>query len=181
MCDNGKPDGGALNWLQPGFCFRAISESGHQIECKAFCAYSSGETGRDYIVYTADSGNGLEDPQLYASSFDPHERFLDGQGETAIVELTPIQTDDEWHIIETMLAQMEYEDFDDDLTSEQILGGSDADTSDKPTQSDGRSSDTGVQPVIAEMNGVTMLFPSGTKESDIAAVLRAAASLRKNL
>ncbi len=80
--------------------FITRNADGEEVECTILFTFASDETGKDYIVYTDNTTdeNGLT--KVYAATYDPDE---DEQ------MLIPIETEEEWTLIETALQQVQDE------------------------------------------------------------------------
>lgn len=75
-----------------------VDEQGNEILCEVLFTFDSDEFGKSYVLYYpigADEGD-EEDIEIHASAFMPSEDNQDG-------ELMPIETDEEWDLIEEML------------------------------------------------------------------------------
>ena len=62
--------------------------------------FDSEETKKSYIVYTDNTTDDEGNTKVYASIFNPNDEKT---------ELTPIETDREWKIIETILETIQEE------------------------------------------------------------------------
>lgn len=87
--------------------FRAVDEEGRQIECDTLFLFDSPETKKSYIVYTDNSIDEEGNTRVYASIYDPKELKVSEDEEFASLNLTPIETEKEWKIIETILEEMQ--------------------------------------------------------------------------
>lgn len=75
--------------------FTMVNDKGESIECEVMLTIDSDEYGKSYIVYTdhtMDKDGGI---RTYASIYDPTGASLD---------LKPIETSEEWDMIESVLA-----------------------------------------------------------------------------
>ncbi|MFD2446160.1 DUF1292 domain-containing protein [Bacillus sp. CGMCC 1.16607] len=75
-----------------------VDEQGNEILCEVLFTFDSDEFGKSYVLYYpigADNDD-EEDIEIHASAFIPSEDNQDG-------ELMPIETDEEWDLIEEML------------------------------------------------------------------------------
>jgi uncharacterized protein YrzB (UPF0473 family) len=75
-----------------------VDEQGNEILCEVLFTFDSPEFGKSYVLYYpigAEEGDD-EDIEIHASAFVPSEDNQDG-------ELMPIETDEEWDLIEEML------------------------------------------------------------------------------
>ena len=75
-----------------------IDENGNEQLCEVLFTFDSDEFGKSYVLYYplgADE-NDDEEIEIHASSFDSNAENEEG-------ELQPIETEDEWDMIEEML------------------------------------------------------------------------------
>ncbi len=75
--------------------FTMTNDKGERLECEVMLTIESEEFGKDYIVYTDHSMDENGNIKTYASIYDPTGKSLD---------LHPIETDEEWDMIESVLA-----------------------------------------------------------------------------
>lgn len=87
--------------------FTVINDQGKKIECEILFSFESEETGKNYIVYTDDTLDEEGKTKVYASIVDP-----ESEGEET--KLIPIESDEEWAIIQTILEQLQEEALEDD-------------------------------------------------------------------
>ena len=80
--------------------FKVMDENGKEIDCEVLFTFESTETNKNYMVYTDDSIDEEGNTRVYASIYNPGEEEL---------KLTPIETDKEWKIIETVLNELQDE------------------------------------------------------------------------
>ncbi|WP_442595124.1 DUF1292 domain-containing protein [Neobacillus sp. D3-1R] len=74
-----------------------VDEQGNEILCEVLFTFDSDEFGKSYVLYyPIGDENDEEDIEIHASAFIPSEDNQDG-------ELMPIETDEEWDLIEEML------------------------------------------------------------------------------
>ncbi|WP_163101844.1 DUF1292 domain-containing protein [Peribacillus alkalitolerans] len=74
-----------------------VDESGNEQLCEVLFTFDSDEFGKSYVLYYPigeEDENG--EIEIHASSFVPSEDNRDG-------ELSPIETEEEWDLIEEML------------------------------------------------------------------------------
>ncbi|WP_108669497.1 DUF1292 domain-containing protein [Peribacillus acanthi] len=74
-----------------------VDESGNEQLCEVLFTFDSEEFGKSYVLYYPigeEDENG--EIEIHASSFVPSEDNRDG-------ELSPIETEEEWDLIEEML------------------------------------------------------------------------------
>ncbi|PLR78053.1 hypothetical protein CU633_07275 [Bacillus sp. V3-13] len=75
-----------------------VDEEGNEQLCEVLFTFDSEEFGKSYVLYYpvgADEDD-EEDIEIHASAFMPNEENEEG-------ELMPIETDEEWDMIEEML------------------------------------------------------------------------------
>ncbi|SLL32557.1 DUF1292 domain-containing protein [Niallia sp. JL1B1071] len=74
-----------------------VDEQGNEQLCEILFTFESDEFGKSYVLYYP-MGEGDEDEEIdiHASSFIPNEETGDG-------ELSPIETEEEWDLVEEML------------------------------------------------------------------------------
>lgn len=75
--------------------FTMTNENGESIECEVILTIDSDEYKKSYVVYTDHSMDDNGNIKTYASIYDPTGKSLD---------LTPVTTDEEWDMIESVLA-----------------------------------------------------------------------------
>lgn len=80
--------------------FTVIDNDGKEVTCEVLFTFESEETKKNYIVYTDNTTDEEGNIRVYASIYDP-------EGEST--DLTPIETDREWKIIETILESIQEE------------------------------------------------------------------------
>ncbi len=78
--------------------FEIINDEGKKIECEVLFTFDSDETNKSYIAYTDNSLDEQGNVRVYASSYDK-------TGENK--ELSPIETDKEWAIIESIFSELQ--------------------------------------------------------------------------
>lgn len=74
--------------------FTVLNENGEEIVCDILFTFDSEETGHSYIAYTDNSLDENGRVQVFASIYDPTG---------ADKKLTPIETEKEWKVIDTIL------------------------------------------------------------------------------
>ena len=77
--------------------FTVTDENGREIVCDALCTFDSDETGKSYILYTDRSTDEQGRQRVYASIYNS-----DAQS----TEFLPIETEQEWQMIETVLEEL---------------------------------------------------------------------------
>lgn len=78
--------------------FTVLNDQGKEVECEVLFTFESEETHKNYIVYTDNSVDIDGSTKVYASIFDPEGNDL---------ALKPIESDKEWKVIETILAEIQ--------------------------------------------------------------------------
>ena len=81
--------------------FTYIDSDGKKSECKILYTFELDKTGKNYIVYTDETTDENGQIRTYAATFDPSKDTCD---------LGPIETEEEWKIIEGILANLTKED-----------------------------------------------------------------------
>ncbi len=110
--------------------FITIDDEGNEVECEILFTFRSDKTGKDYIVYTDNTLDEDGSTKVYASSYDPEEDDT---------PLLPIETDEEWALIEKIVNELSeemlmeqdgdfYFDDEDDDDDELLCQGIDLDT-----------------------------------------------------
>ena len=84
-----------------GTLFTVKDENGATVECEILFTFVSPDTGRNYIVYTDNKVNKAGELNVYANIFDPSGSSKD---------LLPIETEEEWNTIESILSKLESSD-----------------------------------------------------------------------
>lgn len=80
--------------------FTVLDNDGKEVTCEVLFTFESEETKKNYIVYTDNTTDEEGNIRVYASIYNP-------EGEST--DLTPIETDREWKIIETILESIQEE------------------------------------------------------------------------
>lgn len=78
--------------------FTIKNENGETVQCEVIFTFESPETKKDYIVYTDNTKTEDGSIRVYANSYDKT-----GADKT----LLPIESDEEWNTIESILAKLE--------------------------------------------------------------------------
>lgn len=91
------------------FKFYALDNEGNKVVCEALFMFDSPIYGKSYIVYTDNSLNDDGETEVYASSYDPNSVEVLPGNEFASLDLTPIETEEEWQIIENILEELQEE------------------------------------------------------------------------
>ena len=74
--------------------FTVIKNNKEKVQCEILFTYHDERTDKDYIVYTDKTIDNKGNTKVYASIFNPQEENP---------TLFPIETDEEWELIETIL------------------------------------------------------------------------------
>lgn len=82
-----------------------IDEEGNEILCEILFTFESEEFNKSYVLFYPVADAEGEDIEVMAAAYSPTEN---GEG-----ELLPIETDEEWDLIEDVLAQFDEEEDDD--------------------------------------------------------------------
>ena len=80
--------------------FKVINNDGIEVTCDILFTFDSEETKKSYIVYTDNSKDAEGNVQVFASIYDPKQENP---------KLEPIESDQEWKIIETILNTLQEE------------------------------------------------------------------------
>ena len=80
--------------------FKVINDEGKEVECEVLFTFESDETKKNYIVYTDNTKDEAGNIQVYASIYNPNLEKT---------KLEPIETEQEWKIIETILNTLQDE------------------------------------------------------------------------
>mgnify|MGYP003302847367 CR=1 FL=1 len=80
--------------------FKMVDENGKEKECEVLFTFESEETNKNYMVYTDHTQDEAGNTRVYASVFDPNDPNS---------KLLPIETEKEWNIIKTILAEIQNE------------------------------------------------------------------------
>lgn len=80
--------------------FTVLDDEGNEVVCEVLFTFDSEETKKSYIVYTDNTTDDEGNTKVYASIFNSNDEKT---------ELTPIETDREWKIIETILETIQEE------------------------------------------------------------------------
>lgn len=87
--------------------FIAFDEEGNRLECETLFTFDSPKTGKSYIVYTDNTVDEDGNTKVYASIYDPLQLRIDSSGELASLELSPIESEKEWALIESILDDLQ--------------------------------------------------------------------------
>lgn len=80
--------------------FKVINDQGQEVVCDILFTFDSEETNKSYIVYTDNSKDDGGNVQVFASIYDPKQEDP---------KLEPIESEQEWKIIETILNTLQEE------------------------------------------------------------------------
>ncbi len=78
--------------------FTVLDDKGEEVTCEVLFTFDSEETKKSYIVYTDNTTDDAGNIRVYASIYNP---------ESETTELTPIESDREWKIVETILESIQ--------------------------------------------------------------------------
>lgn len=87
-----------------------IDENGNEVLCNILFTFESEEFGKNYVLFTPVTGEEEEEIEVAAASYVPSE---DG----TVGELFAVETDEEWEMIEEVLAS-----FDEDCNCDDCNG-----------------------------------------------------------
>lgn len=76
----------------------AINENGDIIDCDVLFTFKNTATNKCYIVYTENTEDENGDTEVFAAIFDPDDKTI---------QLHPIETDEEWALLESKLRDYE--------------------------------------------------------------------------
>jgi len=74
-----------------------VDENGNEQLCEVLFTFESEEFGKSYVLYYPVGASEDEEIEIHASSFVPNENGEDGG------ELKPIESNEEWDMIEEVL------------------------------------------------------------------------------
>lgn len=74
--------------------FTVLNDEGEKVECELLYSFEHAETGKNYIVYTDHTLDAEGNTKVFASTYDPEGDDL---------TLGPVETEQEWKIIEGLL------------------------------------------------------------------------------
>ena len=95
--------------LMEDMSFTMDDENGNEVKYDVLCTFDSEETGKCYIVYTDNTTDDEGYTRIYASRFEEEEEEI---------KLTPIETDEEWEIVQSVLDNAPIEDEEDQKDEE---------------------------------------------------------------
>ena len=78
-----------------------VDDEGNEQLCEVLHTFDSEQFGKSYVLYSI-IGSEDEDGtvEIFASSYEPSDNGTDG-------ELTPIETDEEWDYIESVIEELD--------------------------------------------------------------------------
>ncbi len=91
--------------MEEKMTFTVTDESGKNVEYEVLFTFESDETKKNYIVYTDNTTDDEGNTKVFASIYEPE---ADGKIKEN-TKLTPIETESEWKIIETILEEIQKE------------------------------------------------------------------------
>lgn len=80
--------------------FKIFNDAGEEIECEVLFTFESDETKKSYMVYTDNTTDEEGNTKVYASIYEPSDEEP---------KLQPIESDEEWSIIEGILSEIQNE------------------------------------------------------------------------
>ena len=89
-----------MNMKDEKMTFKIFNDEGQEVECEVLFTFESDETKKNYIVYTDNTKDEIGNIKVYASIFDPNSETT---------KLDPIETEEEWNIIENILETLQEE------------------------------------------------------------------------
>lgn len=90
--------------------FTMTNDKGEKVECEVILTIDSDEFGKSYIVYTDHTMDDNGSIRTYASIYDPTGKSLD---------LKPVTTDEEWDMIESVLASAQKQVIKESMTEKE--------------------------------------------------------------
>ena len=85
------------NGVKQDNTFTIVNDDGQEIKCEVLFTYEEKKTKKNYIAYTDNTLDDEGNTKVYASIFNPEE-------ENPV--LLPIETDEEWKLIEGILSSL---------------------------------------------------------------------------
>lgn len=86
--------------MEESMTFKIFNEEGKEVECEALFTFESEETHKNYIVYTDNTKDEEGNTKVYAAIYNP-------EGDQ--MKLEPIESEQEWNMIETILKEIQEE------------------------------------------------------------------------
>ncbi len=87
--------------MEDKFTFKVTDDEGKEIECQALFSFEAEETGKNYMVYTDNTNDEEGNVKVYAAIYEP---------EVDEGLLKPIETDEEWEIVQKALESFQSEE-----------------------------------------------------------------------
>ena len=84
--------------------FIAIDDDGNEVTCEILFTFESTETGKCYICYTDNTVDEEGCTRVFASILGSNDDN---------VKLLPITSEEEWKIVETIMAKLQEDELDD--------------------------------------------------------------------
>lgn len=81
--------------------FTIVNDNGEEVKCEILFTYEDEKTKKNYMAYTDNTVDEQGNTKVYASIFNPEE-------ENPV--LLPIETEEEWKLIEGILSSLASED-----------------------------------------------------------------------
>lgn len=81
--------------------FTIVNDNGEEIKCEILFTYEDEKTKKNYMAYTDNTLDEEGNTKVYASIYNPEE-------ENPV--LLPIETDEEWKLIEGILTSLSNDD-----------------------------------------------------------------------
>ncbi|WP_404404034.1 DUF1292 domain-containing protein [Jeotgalibacillus malaysiensis] len=73
-----------------------IDEQGNEVLCEVLFTFDSDQFQKSYVLYYPIGDTDEEEIEIHASSFEPNDENSEG-------ELKPVESEEEWDLIEEML------------------------------------------------------------------------------
>lgn len=86
--------------MEEKMTFKVFDDNGKEIECEVLFTFESDETKKNYIVYTDNTLDSEGNTKVYASVYTP---------DTEETKLEPIESEQEWAMIEKILGELQEE------------------------------------------------------------------------
>ncbi|MBQ3081816.1 MAG: DUF1292 domain-containing protein [Clostridia bacterium] len=83
--------------------FTMVNEEGKEVKCDVLFTFDSDETGKSYVVYTDNTTDEDGYVKVFASIFTETDNEM---------QLSPIETDEEWAMVQSILDEMPEDDCD---------------------------------------------------------------------
>lgn len=89
---------------EQGLEFTLVDADGETSEVETLFTFESEDTGKSYIAYTDGSTGDDGDINVYAAIYDP-DAFDAAIAAGSPISLQEIETDDEWELVEDLMAE----------------------------------------------------------------------------